>query len=106
MNSGAKVDKSQVFESFSGTPKGAHMIKKAPLNMECEVVAIYDRPHFDMFLVKVVNTCCNEEALIDGKIDYAKVDPILFDMARFKYWHLEEKVADAYSVCKQYNQSK
>lgn len=103
MVSGAKVDKSQVFESFSGTLKGAPMIKNAPLNMECEVVDILDRPEFDVFLVKIANTYCEEDVLTDGKIDYSKVDPIFFDMPGFKYWKLGESIARSYSIGKQYN---
>lgn len=106
MNSGAKVDKSQLFESFSGSLKGAPMIKKAPLTMECEVVDILDRPKYDVFLVKITNTYCDEAVLTDGKIDFAKVDPILFDMPRLKYWRLGEKLADCWSIGKQYDQSK
>ncbi len=106
MVSGAKVDKSTVFESFTGTLTGAPMIKNAPLTMECKVVDIFDTPHFDVFLLKVENTYCDEEALTDGKIDYAKVDPILFDMPGFNYWRLGEKIANSYSIGKQYKDYK
>lgn len=106
MVSGSKTDKSNVFESFTGTLKGAPMIKKAPLAMECEVVEIIDRPHFEVFLLKIVNTYCDEEILTDGKIDYSKVDSFLFDMPRFKYWRLGEKLADSYSIGKTYKHDK
>lgn len=106
MVTGAKVDKSEVFESFTGTLNGAPMIKNAPLTMECKVVDIFDTPHFDVFLLKVENTYCDEEVLTDGKIDYSKVDPILFDMPGFNYWRLGEKIADSYSIGKQYKDYK
>lgn len=106
MFSGAKVDKSEVFESFTGTLKGAPMIKKAPLNMECEVVEILDRPEFDVFLVKIANTYCDEEALTDGKIDYSKVNPFFYDMPRFKYWKLGGELSKAYSIGKDYKSEK
>jgi flavin reductase (DIM6/NTAB) family NADH-FMN oxidoreductase RutF len=104
--SGAKVDKSQVFESFLGSLKGSPMIKNAPISMECEVIDILDRPNTNVYLVKVVNTYCNENVMTDGKIDYAKVDPMFFDLAQIKYRKLGEKFADSYSLGKEYNKSK
>lgn len=102
--SGAKSDKSGVFESFRGALKGAPMIKEAPLNMECEVVEILDRPEFDVFLVKIVNTYCDEEVLTDGKIDYSKVKPFFYDMPRFRYWHLGNEIARSYTIGKEYRE--
>lgn len=89
--SGAKEDKSQVFESIYGVLKGAPMIKDAPVSMECEVIDIYDRPQFDVFIVKIVNTYCDENVMTDGKIDYAKVKPVLFNMS-FGYWKLGDRI--------------
>lgn len=100
--SGAKKDKSQVFESFYGELKGAPMIKKAPLSMECEVVDIIDMPNHDVFLVRPKNTYCNEEVLSDGKIDMAKVKPMLFDMFQRKYWKLGEGFANCWSIGNKY----
>lgn len=106
MKSGAKIDKSQVFESFFGTLKGAPMIKKAPLTMECEVVEIIDRPDFDVFLLKIVNTYCEENVLTNGKIDYSKVNPMFFDMPSRTYWKLGQDIALSYSIGKEYKESK
>ena len=103
MVSGEKVDKSQVFESFYGELKGAPMIKNAPLTMECEVVNILDMPNHDVFLVRPKNTYCDEEILIEGKIDMAKVKPILFDMLQRKYRKLGEGFADCWSIGRKYN---
>lgn len=75
--SGADTDKSKVFESEYGELKGAPMVKDAPVSMECEVIDIYDRPEFDIFIVRIVNTYAREDVLTDGKIDYTKVRPIL-----------------------------
>ncbi|MBP1737199.1 MAG: flavin reductase [Oscillospiraceae bacterium] len=86
--SGAKEDKSQIFNSVYGELKGAPMIENAPVSMECEVIDIYDQPEFDVFIVKVVNTYADEAVLTDGKIDFAKVKPVLFDMPKFGYWKL------------------
>lgn len=100
--SGAKIDKSAVFESFYGELKWAPMIKDAPLCMECEVVEIIDMPQHDVFFVKPKNTYCEEEVLTDGKIDLSKVKPFLFDMPLRKYWKLGEPFASCWSVGKNY----
>lgn len=103
MVSGAKVDKSEVFENFYGELKGAPMIKDAPLNMECEVVDIIDMPNHDVFLVRPKNTYCEDEYLTDGKVDLSKVKPILFDMPLRKYWKVGESIADCWNVGKEYS---
>jgi flavin reductase (DIM6/NTAB) family NADH-FMN oxidoreductase RutF len=102
MVSGAKVDKSEVFESFYGELKGAPMIKNAPLSMECEVIDILDMPNHDVFLVRSKNTYCDEEVLNEGKIDLAKVKPMLFDMSQRKYWKLGEGFANCWSIGSMY----
>ena len=104
--SGANYDKSQVFESFYGELPGAPMIVEAPICMECEVINIVDMPKNDVFFVKPVNTYCNEEILVNDRIDFAKVKPILFDMPQRKYWRLGEAFADCWSVGKEYGEQK
>lgn len=100
--SGSKVDKSLVFESFYGELKTAPMIKEAPLSMECEVVDIYDRPNYDVFLVKPKNTYCNDEILTEEVIDYSKIKPMLFDMPTRRYWKLGKAFAQCWSIGKEY----
>lgn len=101
--SGAKVDKSNIFENFYGEVKGAPMIKRAPLNMECEVVDVLDMPNNDVFLVRPVNTYCDDAYLTDGKPDISKIKPILFDMPQRKYWRLGEVISDCWNIGKKYN---
>ena len=86
MNSGADVDKSEVFEYFRGDLKGAPMIQESPITMECKVVDIYDTEHHDNFVVEVVNTYANESILNEeSNIDFSKVKPLLFEMAGRRY---------------------
>ena len=71
--SGKKVDKSDVFEYFTGELSGAPLIKNAPIVMECEVIDIYDTKHHDNFIVKPINTYVDEQYLTEnGNIDYKK----------------------------------
>jgi flavin reductase (DIM6/NTAB) family NADH-FMN oxidoreductase RutF len=63
---------------------------------------IIDITNHEVFLVQLVHTYCNEEILVNNKIDYAKVKPILFDMPQRKYWRLGEAFADCWSIGKGY----
>jgi flavin reductase (DIM6/NTAB) family NADH-FMN oxidoreductase RutF len=100
--SGFKTDKSKVFESFYGEVKGAPMIKNVPLSMECEVVDILDHPTHDIFLVKSINTYCEEDYLTNGKVDISKIKPILFDMRQGKYWGIGKEIGDCWSIGRNY----
>lgn len=102
MVSGNKVDKSGVFKTFYGTLKNAPMIQEAPISMECEVIDIYDRPEFDVFIVNIVNTYCEESVLTEGNIDYAKAQPFFYDMPGFSYWNLGNRIVKAYTAGKNY----
>lgn len=88
---GAKEDKSGLFEAEYGTLEGAPMIKDAPVSMECEVIDIYDRPEFDVFICRIVNTYADESVLNGDKIDLSKVHPVLFAMMA-GYWKLGDKI--------------
>lgn len=91
--SGKKVDKSDVFEYFYGELKGTPLIKKAPISMECEVVEVYETETHDNFIVKPINTYVDEEVLSkDGKIDYEKVKPVLFEMPNKQYLSIGKSV--------------
>ncbi len=103
--SGNKVDKSEIFETFQGELDGAPLIKNAPIAMECEVIDIYDRPEFDVFICKIVNTYVDESAMSDEKIDYRKVNPIFYDMPSFGYWKLGEYLGRAFLLSKDMRES-
>ncbi len=83
--SGSKVDKSEVFD-FEVGGKGAPIIKKSPLVMECIVEDNYQTKGFDNFILTIANTYANEKILRDdGKIDYDKLKPVLFEMPTYQY---------------------
>ncbi|MBT9779656.1 flavin reductase family protein [Clostridium sp. MCC353] len=83
--SGSKEDKSEVFAYHIGE-KGAPVIDEAPLSMECTVEDIYETKGFESFIVTIDYTLA-EEALLngDGKIDYTKLKPVLFEMPTYSY---------------------
>jgi len=99
-------DKSVLFEIFHGEVENAPMIKECPINMECRLYDIYDTPTHDLFIGQIVETDADESVLTEGKIDLAKLKPLLFDMSSIKYWSVGEVVADCWKVGKQLKREK
>lgn len=83
--SGKKADKSDVFDFTVGV-KGAPVIANSPLSMECVVDNNYETNDFDNFILSIANTYADEKVLNEnGKIDYGKLKPILFEMPTYQY---------------------
>ena len=99
--SGKNTDKSNLFEIFYGEVENAPLIKECPINMECRLYDIYDTATHDLFIGEIVETHADESVLTDGKIDLAKLKPLLFDMSSIKYWSVGKVVADCWKVGKQ-----
>lgn len=102
--SGNNTDKSDVFEYYHGTLKGAPLIKNSPLSMECEVVDNYETETHDNFILKIVNTYVDDDVLDeDGKIDYEKVRPVLFEMPQRLYLTTGRVIAKCWDEGKKYS---
>lgn len=83
--SGAKFDKSKIFTWHAGQ-SGAPIPEEAPLVMECEVVDNYETETFDNFILKINFTFVDENKLTeDGKPDYEKIAPVLFEFPTYSY---------------------
>ncbi len=98
--SGKKTDKADLFEIFNGELEGAPMITQCAINMECRLYDTYDTPTHDLFIGEIVETYVDESVLTEGKVDLAKLRPLLFDMSSVKYWSVGEVVAGCWSVGK------
>lgn len=83
--SGASVDKSEVFD-FHWGENGSPVIDASPLTMECNVVDIYETEGFDNFICSIVNTYAAPEVLdSEGKLDYTRLKPVLFEFLTYSY---------------------
>ena len=98
--SGKDVDKAARFETFYGILETAPMIRACPINMECRLIQTVDFPTHDVFVGEVVETHCDEACLVDGVVDFARVQPILFVMNDRSYWTLGERFARAWDAGK------
>ena len=96
--SGNKIDKSEVFDFELGTG-GVPIIKNSPLIMECIVEDNYETKGFDNFILTISNTYASENILDDnGKINYDKLKPVLFEMPTYQYL----KTGDILGKCMSY----
>lgn len=99
--SGRKADKGALFTAFFGKLETAPMIMECPLNMECRLVNTVDMPKHDVFIGEIVESYCDEEYLVEGSVDFSRVDPIIFAMYDPFYFNLGERFAKAWSVGKE-----
>lgn len=54
--------------------------------MECDVVDIYETEGFDNFICSIANTYAAPEVLgQDGKLDYTRLKPVLFEFPTYSY---------------------
>lgn len=91
--SGAKVDKSDVF-GWHASENDTPMVDDSPLVMDCKVVDNYETETFDSFICRISATYAEEAVLGEnGKIDYGKLKPILFEMPTYSYLRTGEVVA-------------
>ena len=73
----------------------APLVAELPMALECRVRS-YDTDT-DILRGEIVNVCADESVLTDGKIDPAKLRPIVFDPVNHTYLELGAKVGDAFS---------
>ncbi len=72
----------------------APLIDELPMALECELIS-YDSESCRM-VGHIVNVCADESVLTDGKIDPAKLNPIVYDGANHTYHVLGEQVGRAF----------
>jgi flavin reductase (DIM6/NTAB) family NADH-FMN oxidoreductase RutF len=100
--SGAKADKSKVFESFQGQLQYAPMIRNCPLTIECKVVTTVDLPSNEFFIGEIVGVYTEECYLTDGKPDIKKIKPFLLTMPDSRYREVGEIIGNAWSIGKDF----
>ena len=100
--SGKKTDKSGIFDVFYGELKTAPMIKDCPLCIECKLDKVVDNGRNEMFIGQIIGVYTEERFLTEGKLDFNKMKPLILSQPDTSYWKLGEKIADAWSIGKQY----
>ena len=72
----------------------APLVEELPMALECRVRS-YDT-ETDILRGEIVNVCSDETVLTDGKIDPAKLRPIVFDPVNHDYLELGAKAGKAF----------
>ena len=101
--SGHKVPDKVARVGFSFIPSpnvNAPIIKEYPLTLECKVVSFED----GVLIGEVVNMSADESILTDGKVDLAKLKPIVFDAAGMCYRGLGDEVGKAWGSGKKFEE--
>jgi len=98
--SGKKNDKSQIFKTFYGTLATAPLIQECPLNLECKVMHYLEVGSHTLVVGEIIETYLSEDCLTNGKVDPAKIDPLIYTPGTVKYHRLGEDIASAFKVGK------
>jgi flavin reductase (DIM6/NTAB) family NADH-FMN oxidoreductase RutF len=99
--SGARTDKSGLFETFRGDLKHAPMAKACPVAMECRVVQVVELTVDELFIGEIVAAYADEECLTDGKLDVRKRSPFTLTMPDNRYWAVGDELGRAWSAGKE-----
>lgn len=97
---GKKTDKAALFDVFYGELQTAPMIRQCPVNMEMKLHDVLDFKTHDIFVGELVETYASDAVLTDGKVDMAKLRPLLFDMASVRYWRLGPSIGKCWNAGK------
>ena len=101
--SGNKVADKVAKVGFSVTPSpnvDAPIIVQYPLTLECKVISWAD----GILVGEVVNMSADESILTDGKVDLAKLQPIVFDAAAMSYRVIGEDIGKAWGAGKKFTE--
>ena len=97
--SGNQVPDKVAKAGFTVTPSAnvdAPIINEYPLTLECKVVSFKD----GVLIGEVENMSADERILTDGKVDFAKLRPIVFDAAGVCYRAVGDVVGGAWNAGK------
>jgi flavin reductase (DIM6/NTAB) family NADH-FMN oxidoreductase RutF len=98
--SGARVDKSGLFEVFYGDLETAPMAGECPLCVECALSRIVDLPSNLLCIGNIATVFADEAVLTDGRPDPEKLAPMALTMPDNRYWRLGAAAGKAWSAGK------
>jgi flavin reductase (DIM6/NTAB) family NADH-FMN oxidoreductase RutF len=107
MNSGDKIDKSNLFEVFYGELKKAPLIMETPLNLECRLVNTLDlKNDSQIFIGEIVQSYSEKKYLKNGRPYMKKLKPIIFSINNNLYYSIGNIIGKAWNVGLKYNYKK
>lgn len=103
LRTGHKVDKSTVFETFTGDLATAPMIQQCRLTVECKLTQTVPLSIDTVYFGEVVSVHVEDSALTDGQPDWPKIAPLIFTFPDKAYWKLGEYVGPAWKAGKDFD---
>jgi flavin reductase (DIM6/NTAB) family NADH-FMN oxidoreductase RutF len=100
--SGAKTDKSDVFEVYFGKDKNIPLIKEAVISLECKLVDFIKLPTNTVFIGEITGAYCEEEYLNGNSPDFQKMQCYFLTMPDNNYWSLGENLGKAWLIGNEY----
>jgi len=100
--SGAKQDKSLVFNTSYGTLKTAPLADECPVNIECRLFKTVDCGSHRLYVGEIAEIHFDKACMKNGKPDITKIRPILY--SQFAYFGLGKQLGPAFSAGKMYKQ--
>jgi hypothetical protein len=80
--------------------------EKPTREMECEVIDTYEIDGFKNYICTILNTYVDEDKLDEnGKPDYSKLKPVLFEMPTYKYLRTGDIIGDCVKIGKVYGET-
>lgn len=100
---GVREDKSGIFHHHFGEQKMAPIIDEAPVCMTCRIVDSFPVKNFTNYILEPVHTYVSEDCLNDnGKIDYEKVKPVLFEFRNARYLSSGNYIGKCWNIGKDF----
>lgn len=107
MNSGDKIDKSNIFEIFYGELKRAPLIRETPLNLECKLVDCIDlKNDSQIYIGEIVQSYSEKKYLKNGRPYMKKLNPIVFSIDNNLYYSIGRVIGLAWNVGLNYKYKK
>jgi flavin reductase (DIM6/NTAB) family NADH-FMN oxidoreductase RutF len=100
INSGHKVDKSDLFRTFNGILGNAPMIEDFPVNIECRLKEVIEFKGVDLVIGEIEDVHIDEGCMDGVKANHKLIDPLLYAMPGGPYLRSGDDVAKAFSIGK------
>lgn len=101
--SGAKVDKSTMFEAFYGKLGTAPMIREFPVNIECRLYKSMELPNRMIHIGEIVDVFIDKECLTEDRPDIKKIDPIILTFPKWMYYSMGDEIGRGFFIGKEYH---
>src|SRR5271157_5270843 len=93
--SGAKEDKSRVFQSFCGKPGTAPLALECPVNIECTLFKKVECGSHSLYIGEVAEVHADKTCLTNGTPDITKIFPIMY--TQMSYFGVGNQIEKAFS---------